>query len=134
MTEAEYNRERARVLRVAKKWKKRILRNWDVTYAFTPTLEADKQSGWSTAMECSAIWPYRRATVNVALESTKDMDDSRLEKSVVHEFIHAVVNQMREYVPDGCVNCGSNRTVSDGALKHEEAVVQNITDIILGVA
>ena len=133
MTEAEYQREKARVLKALKKWKKRLVKHWDVAYEFSEVIE-DAKSGFATVMQCHAQWPYRKARISVALDNTQDMDDARLENSVVHEFLHAVINQMREYVPSNCPNCGSDRTVADGALKHEEAVVQNLADIILGVA
>ena len=51
------------------------------------------------------------------------MSDKRLEEIVVHEHVHIIVNEMREW-RDG---------LAAGALDHEERVTTALTWVIMGV-
>jgi len=61
-------------------------------------------------MKVFADWRYSEAIINVNLLATRKMNDDKLERTVVHELAHVLVNEMRE-----------------GEIKHEERVVSTLT-------
>lgn len=134
MTDREYARQRARVVRVAKRWKQRIVPHWTLTYAFhrdgLPN-ESPDAGGWVTTMKCAAQWAYRKAKISVDLANVSDLSDDELEEMFVHELMHCVLHEMREIVPEKCANCGSNRTMADNWLPHEESVAQALAVTVL---
>lgn len=76
------------------------LRWWDVEVHWYDSGKAFRQAsgatGHNVAMRIEADWRYMRATVYVNVPALARMSDDELERSVVHELCHALVNEMRE--------------------------------------
>jgi hypothetical protein len=71
-----------------------------------------KANGNVAIMRCYADWRYMRLTLEVNLTQVRRLDDIELERVIVHELCHALVNEMREIDP---------------GIKHEERVVTMLT-------
>jgi hypothetical protein len=67
----------------------------------------------TTLMRNTTDWQYCLTTIDVNLSALKQLDREEIERAVVHELIHALVNEMRE-----------------GEIHHEERVVTQITNAI----
>lgn len=124
MTDAEYDAAKERIRAVAMKWSKVLgLRWWDMTLEYCreglPTKRADSDDGYSVAANCDARWQYLDATIRFNVPILADMSDAKLERIVVHECMHALVNETRE--------------TGDGWLAHEERVCSMLTDAIIWV-
>lgn len=64
-----------------------------------------------------ANWMYASAKISVNLPAFDDMEPDEIERHVVHELCHILVNEMRE-----------------GELHHEERVVTQLTKAVFWVA
>lgn len=62
---------------------------------------------------CDANWMYGTATISVNLPAFAERTPEQIERTVVHELCHILVNEMRE-----------------GELHHEERVVTSLTKAI----
>lgn len=102
-----------------KKWCYRLGLNWwkvDVYYITDPETVARKFHERDDAvclMRTWVSWEYAEATVEVNLPALKGRTEENLEREVVHELVHVLVNEMRE-----------------GKMHHEERVVTSITKAI----
>lgn len=123
ITTKEIIAEKNRFKRASKLWADLLwLNDWeiDVSYTITPIESrdpSDKERGHCTLATCDVKWFYKKAFINVYLVQTMLLSDKDLEKLVLHELLHAVVNEMR------------NINQSDG-IEHEERVVTTLTDIM----
>lgn len=69
---------------------------------------------------CAKVqWPYKRAVIKFHISQLYDNDDVQLERLVVHELMHVVVNEMR------------GKKFDNDDLQHEERVVTELTDSFL---
>lgn len=135
------DRERVKrdVIRASKFWKDRLLPQWriDLFFTYEPIKDdgAASGQGMETIMNIKASWPYKRATVSVAVPTIVEakLDYDEIEEHLVHEYCHALVKQMRAIIPPKCANCGSDRTAADGDMEHEEAVVTNMAIALVGL-
>jgi len=95
-----------------KKWKTNLyLNTWHIDFNIRDYLENDP-GDFSTAATCNADWKYFYAVLNFSYSKMREMEETEIEKIVIHEMLHVVVNEMRE----------------DG-IDHEERVVSHLTMI-----
>lgn len=95
-----------------KKWKTNLfLGSWRINFNVRDYMKPT-DDGFPTIATCDSSWQYFEATLNFNLEIMADMEEEKIEETVIHELLHAVVNEMR-----------------DKGAKHEERVVSQLTMI-----
>lgn len=99
-----------KLIAYVKKWKRQLwLGQWNVDTVW----EWDGLGEDTTTAKCQCDWRYMIATITFDLIRCSTLDDEGLERIVIHELLHMVVNEMRY----------------DG-LEHEERVVSHLTSVI----
>lgn len=100
-----------------KKWAARLGLNWwdlEVVYYDAPgeIVQRFRQADNGDVVPAfvNANWMYADAKISVNLPAFDEMDAGKIERIVVHELCHILVNEMRE-----------------GELHHEERVVTGLT-------
>ena len=53
-------------------------------------------SGPDVAGTCETDWRYQETTVTLALHKLRELDRCQIEKVIVHELMHVLINEMRE--------------------------------------
>jgi len=107
----------AQVIRLYKKYFKYWrhwfgLSDWKINTTYHTYLHAGR-SGNNVAATSNASWEYMDADIQVNLAVCSDFTEDEIEKVVIHELLHLVVNEMRE-----------------DDIKHEEKVVSMLSNII----
>jgi predicted SprT family Zn-dependent metalloprotease len=96
-----------------KKWKGGLfLGMWTINFNIRDYLHDDGGS-YLTAATCDSSWKYFTADLDFSLTQLKDMEEKEIEKIIIHELLHIVVNEMRE----------------DG-IEHEERVTSHLQMIM----
>lgn len=96
MNDKEFQSAKLRVGTLFKKWIKDLGLGWyqiDINYKMGDA--PDRGDGYICCMNVVSRWMYRTATINVWIEEVPE-DDWKLEKMVVHELCHILVEPMRE--------------------------------------
>ncbi len=116
MTDKEYNATKRRVFAIAKKWQQALgLCWWEIAYDWCQVeMESDKHNITVRAVAVTQ-WEYAKASIALALPVLMELSDRDIERVVVHEFMHILVNEMGEPDADG---------------KHQERVVTGLTKAI----
>jgi len=84
----------------------------------------DLKENWRPVARARIKWPYRQLTVRWDMPMVAESSDEQLESHFVHERVHALVNEMREWAVNH----------EDGAvISHEERVVCMLTSAFLWV-
>jgi predicted SprT family Zn-dependent metalloprotease len=86
---------------------------WKIDWNIRDYLSDAKVDGYSTSASCVASWQYFTATIDFSYVQLKDMEEREIEKIIIHELIHIVVNEMQE----------------DG-IEHEERVTSHLQMIM----
>lgn len=95
-----------------KKWKTQLfLGVWEVSFNIRDYLKGG-DDGTCTAATCDAQWKYFEAFLNFSFEEMRGLEEEEIEKIVIHEMMHIVVNELREE-----------------GIDHEERVVSHLTMI-----
>lgn len=100
MNDAEYEKERSRVLGCFEKWRKPIgLDFWTIHYTWDRSSSPDSVANADgyrlrVAMRTYADWRYLEATIIVFLPDTETLDDEELEYTCVHEFMHLFLAEL----------------------------------------
>lgn len=96
MTDKEYAKERKRVSKALKKWAYILgFAHWKLSFIYGR--EAFKQSydgSFETKMTTEVKWEYMTIIIRVALSTTHYLPDIDLERMIIHEFAHALINEM----------------------------------------
>ena len=99
MNDAEAEAQKARALPMFQKWIELLwLRWWNIEFRWHRG-RIDGESD-RTAMATSSNWRYAEAVIDVDLTRIADWDDAELEKVVVHELMHPILNEMRSWDAD----------------------------------
>lgn len=125
MNDAEYARQKARVLAAADRWLKPLgLLWWHVEHVWyrehIPGGDTGRRAadGWQAVAQTKALWQYGRVQFEWNLAMIAEMGDGEVERVFVHECCHALVHEMREW--------GTEH--EDGeVITHEERVVTSLT-------
>lgn len=118
MTDAEYRKTVMRLRKAAGKWQTALgLGYWRITYEY----ESEglmpvpaRTDGQSVAATSRPDWRYKHATINFNVPVLADQTDDDLERFVLHELTHVLVNELREE-----------------GLDHEERVVSELTSAFM---
>jgi hypothetical protein len=114
LDDRSYRRNKARINKLFKKWVHVLgLGFWSVDVTFWREPVPGGEGGLYVQADCVARWEYRRAFVRIDVPASDSLDDVSLEKVIIHELVHALVNEMREK-----------------GIKHEESVVTGLTQAI----
>lgn len=114
----EYDDTIAYIDKLFDKWKLILhLDYWDIRVHYDqPGAHYWKQFDFEAMMTIEPQWEYLTADVHVNVELTNDADSFKIERTVVHELLHALVNEMGE----------------EGD-KHEERVVTELSGILMAL-
>lgn len=122
MKRKAYKRQRTRIRRCFDEWITKLgLRWWEIEIRYYDRQRFFRKAsgaGRNIAMRVWADWRYATATIAVNVPSLAKMDDDQLERAVVHELLHILVNEMRE---------------DDPYVKHEERTVTTLTKAVMWV-
>ena len=108
MTDKEYNLQKSRMRKLAKKWVKPLGLNWwrmEFIYhresensgepsAYSPKLNSSGQR-WVVTMSTSADPYYRKAMISVYIPEIIDLADDELEETFLHELMHVFLSPMK---------------------------------------
>lgn len=121
MTEKAFKRQKKRIQKCLRHWKILLgLGVWriDIEWYDGRLTETRTNDPHSTVLaDIHVSWEYLKATMRVNVEAVSKLDDEQLDELIIHELLHAVVNEMRNYSAD------------DG-IYHEERVVSTLTSVI----
>lgn len=109
-----------RIRKIIDKWLKPLGLLWwhiEINYCLDRR-DFQKPNGYETAARATTRWSYMRAEIDLNLECLAEQTDKHLEETLVHEFMHILINEMREDDPD---------------LKHEERVCEQLAHAFLWV-
>lgn len=126
MTDAEYAAQKKRIKALESKWDGPLgMRWWEVTdeYCREGLAESDPEKAaqnWKAIARCRIQWPYRKLHVSWDMPMVADLSDDALEEAFVHERVHALVNEMREW----------SDHPAEIAIDHEERVVCMVTSAL----
>lgn len=112
MKSKAYNKQIDRIRPCIDKWITPLGLAWYMgeTRFYAKEKEFRKSNGGVAAFRVWADWRYMTFTISVNVPAVRRMDDDELERAIVHELVHVLVNEMRE----------------DG-IAHEERVVTMLT-------
>lgn len=97
-----------------KKWRSNLfLGMWTINFNIRDYLGAARDEGYSTAATCDSSWKYFTADLDFSYVQLKDMEEKEIEKIIIHELLHIVVNEMQE-----------------GGIEHEERVTSHLQMIM----
>lgn len=88
------------------------LSDWKVETTYHTYLRAS-ESGNRVVARTWASWEYLDAHIEFDLAVLRDMDEDEIERAIIHELLHVVVNEMR-----------------DPGVKHEERVVSSLSRVL----
>jgi hypothetical protein len=114
------------VSKYAKKWKTLLwLGHWNININYTETPSPPNPINLcSTVAKVDIVWEYKTATLTVYLHTIETIYDKKdwdynIERAIIHELSHIIVNEMRWTPP-----CPSENNV-----KHEERVVTHLSSV-----
>lgn len=90
---------------------------WDVEFEYHAHHFLESPYTPLTCGYCETDWKYLRATVHVSDPVLCTLEEKDIERFVVHELCHALVNEMRDY--------------EEGDLSHEERVCSMLTNAFM---
>ncbi len=129
MTDKEFNKQRARIDALWKKWGANLtLGPWQIVLRYCREPIPGKD-GTNKVGEAHVMWEYRQATLMFYLPGLADMTDAQVERLFVHECCHVLVHETREW----CQTEHLPEDVSAGCMKHEERVVSQMAQAFLWV-
>jgi predicted SprT family Zn-dependent metalloprotease len=86
---------------------------WTINFNIRDYLGSARVDGYQTAARCDTSWKYFTADLDFSYVQLKDMEEKEIEKIIIHELLHIVVNEMQE-----------------SGLEHEERVVSHLQMIM----
>lgn len=97
------------------------LDNWDIYTDYYPSINKDSPD---CLADTSVHWQYMHGTLRCFMPNLIDVSDIDLERNVVHELLHFIVNEMREW----------DNKDQEKSVAHEERVVVMLTRAMLKAA
>ena len=96
-------------------WRMRMGLNWwDITYNYySDTGDFIRDHDRIVLMQCSTDWTRINSVIDVCVPALSGKTDKQIERTVVHELVHILVNEMAE--------------LDDPDSKHQERVVSLLT-------
>ena len=75
---------------------------WDITVEYPDRL--DNGDGYDIAGGCDSKWQYKQCALSFSYVCVKNYTDSELRCLIIHELLHASLQEMREW-SDDWVSC-----------------------------
>ena len=119
LNDKDWDKQKKRVKKVVDKWLKPIGLGWWIVHLKYDTENKDCDE---EVANCRVNWPYKEATITFNLSVIENLDDERLNYTVLHEFMHIFVREMRDM--------GTHEEFSD-AIKHEERVCTDLANAMM---
>ena len=114
MTDAEYRKALLRIRKAVGKWHDALgLGWWRITYAYDregEMADGKDRAARNVAGTAAVDWRYKYATITFNIPILFEMNDEDLERVIMHEQVHVLVNELREE-----------------GIDHEERVVSELT-------
>lgn len=130
MTDKEFKKLHDKIRKIAEDWMQVLgLMWWNVTleYVRDPRGMPSRQGNDNYCLgEAHAYWQYLEATVKFNMPDLMDKPDEELEKIVLHELVHILVWETREWAPE-TVTAERNEM----GMKAEDRVVSTLTNAFL---
>lgn len=102
MTDKEFAKQQKRVERYFQYWQRALwLEQWRTTFKWHRGEFSQDESDGRTVMRVTSDYRYMQAEVEVYLPAVVDQEDEALERSVVHELSHVLLNEMHYWNEDG---------------------------------
>lgn len=115
MNDKEYKRITKIIDRLCKVWLSTLgFSRWAVKVSY---FRESKEDQPECAASCHTMWEYQDMLIKVYIPVMEDWEEKKIEEIFVHECLHGLVNEMREWTPD--------------RMCHEEHVVTQLTQAIL---
>ena len=93
-----YKDQVPRIQRAIDKWLPLLdMPHMDVRHVFVP---ARREDDTDCPADTEAKWQYRYAGINYYLPNFCSMDDEDVEKTVLHELVHVLINPIESQLPD----------------------------------
>lgn len=100
------------ITKLVKKWKTKLrLWDWTISTSINTYLQGG-ENNFDVAATTDCDWRYMIAKIRFSMEMLGDMEEPDIERIVVHELTHILVNEMRNWNMD-----------------HEERVVSQIANV-----
>jgi hypothetical protein len=101
MDDTEYAVQVERVKTLFNKWIGPLgLATWDISLLVERTRcsreKSEKDSGYEFVInaDCAASWEYEKATITCYLPRIADLSDERLERTMIHEMLHCLLDEL----------------------------------------
>lgn len=99
MSDKEYREQKKRVQKYINKWFRPMGIGW-FAVDFVWSRETKNGKDCDVAADADVKWEYRKALITYYLPVIKDIDDSKVENVVIHEFVHILLGGLnREDTP-----------------------------------
>lgn len=96
MTRHDHHKQRKRIAKLLDAWTYRLgLRWWHITASYHGRKRFHRGRLTEAFAVVTADWRYLSAHIEVNLPLARDLTDAELERCVVHELCHILVNEMR---------------------------------------
>lgn len=103
------------------------IQRWNIRVDFRDSFPEDNQNpSFPITMFNVTMWSMQEAIIMVSVPQTKGLTDEEIEKDVLHELIHVIVNEIRwdtNRNPERGHGCACDHD-------HEERVVSELTEIL----
>ncbi len=101
MRDVDFERQKNRCQPYFEKWVHLLgLDSWEIKVRYTdePMQEDDPSGHWTfaTFMHVMTDWSRMRGTVEVFCANLTDLSERELERSIIHELCHVIVNEMHD--------------------------------------
>lgn len=102
MTDKEFLKERTRVSKALKKWAYVLgFAHWNLSFIYgREPFKQPADGSFETKMTTEVKWEYMTVVIRVALSTTHYLPDIDLERMIIHEFAHALINEMHAVAKD----------------------------------
>lgn len=98
-------------------WKNRLwLNQWKINTVYCFNEQPTDREGTFVAAETISDWKYFKASVKFFLPAFVGEDKEFIDEVICHEFLHILLNEMRE-----------------NEIKHEERIVSHLTAVVLSL-
>ena len=102
MTDAEFEAQKARLIKLIDYWPERLgLRWWHLTYEYVRDSgdfkkKADNDAESEAIATCDADWKYLHAMIHFNMAGLPERTDEELERIFVHELTHVLLQELQE--------------------------------------
>ncbi len=119
MKDKEWNQKKNKIAKILRTWIKDFgLRWYNIDIEYKAGDAPERGNEYKCVAQVTSKWMYRDATITIWLEELPYHDEERLERLLVHELCHILVEQMRP---------------EEGVTDNEECVVEGLARAFMWV-